>query len=162
MTKAEAVKEFVKCELNAVPQEWVRIVAEEKGDFYDALPMWGTMWIVDPWIGEKLMDHSRVMVGSISEIELDDIEDPAERKRVKKAIKEEDWSVLEDYIDEDMQHQRCVLDKDGRATALFVYEVADEYVIGVNGAGWDFYDGVWDRLYDLMGMQWHDAEGQKV
>jgi hypothetical protein len=30
--------------------------------------------------------------------------------------------------------------------------IADEYVIGINGAGWNFYDGVWGRLYDVCGI----------
>jgi hypothetical protein len=34
----------------------------------------------------------------------------------------------------------------------------DEYIIGVNGAGWNFYDGVWDRLYDVAGLHWHSEK----
>ena len=49
-----------------------------------------------------------------------------------------------------------MLDKDGNRTSIYVYEVEDEIVIGVNGAGWDFYQGVWDELYDLLGLKWHD------
>lgn len=152
-TKAEAVKEFVQRDLNGVPQEWVRIVSENWGDHAN-LPMWGTMWIVDSWIGEKLMKQSRVMAYSADEIDLDAIEDEKERKRVAKAIKAGDY--LEEYIDEEMGNEHCVLSKDGNTTALFVYEIGDEYVIGVHGAGWDFYHGVWDMLYDLMGLRWHD------
>ena len=37
-----------------------------------------------------------------------------------------------------------------------IYEVAGEYVVGVHGAGWNFYDGVWDRLYDVCGIRWHE------
>lgn len=157
MTKEEAVKEFVNRDLNAVPQEWVRIISEQSGDPAH-LPMWGTMWIVDSHIGERLMEHSRVMVESAAEIDLEAIDDVAERKRVAKAIKNEDYQVTENYVDEEMAYEHCVLDKNGDTTALFVYEVADEYVIGVNGAGWDFYDGVWDKLYDLLGLQWHTVE----
>lgn len=158
MNKQEAVEQFVTRDLNSVPQEWVQIVAEHEGE-YPALPMWGTMWLVDEnFIGEKLMEHSRVMVASASEIDLEDIEDEKERKTVTTAIKKEDWTVLEEYIDEEMSGARCVLDKDGNTTALFVYEIADEYVIGVNGAGWNFYDGAWDKLYDLLELQWHEVE----
>lgn len=161
-TKDEAVREFVARDLNAVPQEWVKIVTEHHGD-YPTLPMWGTMWIVDNFIGEDLVKHSRRMVGDKDEIDLDDIEDEDERARVEKAIKEldaeeVDWSgaaLLENYIDEEMQGALCVLDKDGNTTALYVYDVGGEYVIGVNGAGWNFYHGVWDMLYDLLGFQWH-------
>ena len=160
MRKKEAVEEFVKRDINnGVPISWVEAVSDKYGQ-YLRLPMWGTMWIVDNYIGEKLDENSRVMYDSLEELKfnLDEIEDEKEQARVKKAIEKEDWSVLEDYIDEEMTGEKCVLDKDGRPTALFVYEVGDEYVIGVNGAGWNFYDGVWDRLYDLLEYKWHDEE----
>lgn len=159
MTKDEAIKEFVSRELNAVPLEWVKIVAEHESE-YPTLPMWGTMWIVDNHIGERLIQHSRVMAARAEEIDLDSIDDEQERKRLEKAIKEEDWPVIEEYVDEEMAYERCVLDKDGNTTALYIYEIGDEYVIGVNGAGWDFYDGVWDKLYDLLGLQWHTTEAK--
>lgn len=161
MKKQEAIKEFVS-RLDAVPQEWVRIVAEHD-DEYPTLPMWGTMWILDTIDGERLLKNSRVMLGDNSEINPEDIEDKKQRARVEKALKEleaeeVDWAcveVLEQYVDEEMSGERCVLDKDGETTAIFIYEVGNEYVIGVNGAGWDFYDGVWDRLYDTLGLKWH-------
>lgn len=154
MTKEEAIRQFVSCDLNAIPQEWVRSVAKNSGE-YPTLPMWGTMWIVDTHIGERLINHSRTMVASADEIDLDAIEDEQERRRVERAITAEDWPVLEEYIDEEMSGAHCVLDKDGKTTALFVYEIADEHIIGVNGAGWDFSDGVWDKLYDLLELRWH-------
>lgn len=157
MNKKEAIEAMVKRDLNAVPQEWVQVVAEHNGE-YPSLPMWGTMWFVDNYTGEKLVENSRVMVSSAEEIDLDGIEDKKERKRVEEAINTADYSVTEEYVDEEMAGERNVLDKDGNTTALFIYEVGDEYVIGVNGAGWNFYDGVWDRLYDLLGYQWHSEE----
>lgn len=158
MNKLEAIKDFINRDLNAVPQEWVKIVAENEGN-YPRLPMWGTMWIVEEdFIGKKLIKHSRIMAESAEEIELDAIENEKDREAVQKAIAndQQDWSLLEQYIDEEMAGEHCVLDKDGNTTALFVYEVGDEYVIGVNGAGWNFYDGVWDKLYDLLGLKWHE------
>lgn len=153
MTKKEAVERYVERELSSVPQEWVRIVMESENE-YRSLPMWGTMWIVNKWDAEKLLDKSRMMVYDKDEIDLDSMEDD-ERKLVEKAIEDDDWPVLEDYIDEEMSGERCVLDKDGHTTNIFVYEVLDEIVIGVHGAGYDFYDGVWDRLYDTLGFNWH-------
>jgi len=31
-----------------------------------------------------------------------------------------------------------------------------ELVLGIHGAGWNFYDGVWDELYNLLGYRWHE------
>lgn len=154
MTKQEAVERLVS-EFNAVPQEWVQIVAEHNGE-YPTLPMWGTMWIVSELDGEKIWEHSRVVVYDKDDIDLDEIErDEGEerRKQVEKAIEDDDYSVYEEYTDEEMDGANCVLDKDGNRTGLYVYEIGDEYVIGVNGAGWNFYDGIWDRLYDMLGFK---------
>lgn len=160
MNKREAVEKFVERDFNSVPQDWVRTVAEANQE-YPNLPMWGTMWIVDNWLGEKLWENSRVMAPSYDEIDLEEVErveGEEKRKLLEKAIEEEDWSELEMYYDEEMAYERSVLDKDGDPTSMFIYEVGDEYVVGINGAGWDFYDGVWDRIYDTLGLKWHKEE----
>jgi hypothetical protein len=53
--------------------------------------------------------------------------------------------------DEEMAGELRIAD-----SAAYLYQLDGRYVIGVHGAGWDFYDGVWDVLYDLMGYQWHE------
>lgn len=160
MNKKEAIEEFVKRDFNSVPQDWVQKIAESEGE-YPNLPMWGTMWIVDNWLGERLMEKSRMMAPDHNEIDLEEIErkeGEEKRKLIEKAIEEEDWSELELYYDEEMAYERSVLDVDGDPTSMFIYEVGDEYVVGINGAGWDFYDGVWDRIYDTLGLKWHKEE----
>jgi hypothetical protein len=159
MNKQEAIKKFVQ-EMNPIPQEWVQIVAEHNGE-YPRLPMWGTMWFPSAFDAEKMWKNSRVMAESKEEIDLDQLED-IERKKVEKAIEEDDWLVLEEYVDEEMAYEHNVLDKDGDTTAVYIYEVGDEYVIGVNGAGWNFYDGVWDKLYDTCGLHWHKGENDET
>jgi hypothetical protein len=160
MTKQEAISKWVD-EMSAVPDDWIRAVAEVLDGATFTTPMWGTMFLVNEFDGEKFWDNSRVMVSEKEEIDLDQIEEKEgeqRRKEVEKAIEADDWSVFEEYLDEEMAYERNVLDKDGRPTAAYIYEVAGVYVIGVNGAGWDFYDGVWDRLYDATGLHWHSEE----
>lgn len=161
--KADAVHEWVERSFSGLPLDWVQAVAENKGEEIYSWPMWGTMWIVEHH-GEELMEHSRIMVGEASEIDLDAIEDEKEREEVRTAIEDlkkesVSWggvAILENYVDEEMQGARCVLDKNGSPTAAYIYEVEGQYVLGINGAGWNFYDGVWDRLYDLLGIKWHE------
>ncbi|MFA5376159.1 MAG: hypothetical protein WC455_10490 [Dehalococcoidia bacterium] len=158
MTKQEAIKAMVK-EFQAIPQDWVRDIIEKDGD-YASLPAWGTMFITD-LCGEEMMENSRRMLGDKSEL-ADEIknmdEDDEERVKLQKALDEDDWDVLSNYIDEDMSGCQCVLDKDGAATNIFIYEVRGEYVLGVHAYGFDFYNGVWDRLYDTLGLNWHSEE----
>ena len=56
--KQDAIREWVAREFNAVPQEWVRI-AMEHFSYWEPLPMWGTMWVVDAHLGEKFMQRAR-------------------------------------------------------------------------------------------------------
>lgn len=48
-----------------------------------------------------------------------------------------------------------------------VYELEDlgQLVVGIDGAGYDFYEAHWNKLYDKMGYTWHeglDYEAQEV
>ena len=160
-TKQDAIREWVAREFNAVPQGWVQIILEHDCE-YAPLPMWGCMWRVDEYTGCKLWDSSRVMLSGVDELR-DEIgqgensnysED--ERAALEQAIESNDWPMLERYIDEEMCGARCILDNEGNPTAAYIYLIAGEYVMGVNGAGWNFYDGVWDRLYDVCGIRWHE------
>ena len=128
MTKKEAVEVFAEKRFNPIPTEWVRVIAEKYNE-YPNLPMWGTMWQIDEYRGERL---------------------------IKKAHYVDAYNNDEDS--EEMNGAYNVLDKDGKATAVYIYEIDSRYLIGVHGAGWNFYTGVWDMLYDLYGINWHDDE----
>lgn len=98
MTKAEAVKDFVNSNLSGIPQEWFKIVAEEKGVGIYALPMWGTMWICDFPSAERLYKNARVMLSSTDDLleELnrgDDKYSEEESKKLMTALDTEDWDV---------------------------------------------------------------------
>jgi len=46
---------------------------------------------------------------------------------------------------------------------FIVYETDEIGVyLGINGAGYDFYEAHWMVLYDLRGLQWHDEEAKDV
>ena len=138
MKKSEAIEKWVNQEFSAIPQDWVAKVAEDIGGEYLTLPMWGTMWITSEFDGEKFMKNSRRMVYSAEDIDLDEIEEKEGKKRreeVEQAIEDDNYTVYEGYIDEEMDGANCVLDKDGNSTAAYIYEVDDKYVLGINGAG---------------------------
>ncbi len=159
MNKSEAVHKWVEG-FNSISQSWIQCVLEHIDGEYQSLPMWGTMFVVDDFDGEKFMANSRVMVYNKDELFADEIEGEEEQKAFQARLNDEN-DYMEDYTDEEMSGQRCILDKDGDPTAAFLYEVDGSYVVGVNGAGWNFYDGVWDRLYDVAGLHWH-TEGYVV
>lgn len=172
MTKKEAVELFVQRELQCVPQEWARIVAEHDGE-YPAFGMWGTVFLIGDWLSEKcgrighevyyspedtpeevlqeyIMQH---IEGDLSDDDTDALYNSYD------AIAER-WphlieSFYEDYCDEEMAGAWRVVGN------IYAHEVADQYVLSINAAGFDFYDesyGVWPRLYDALGLQWHDND----
>lgn len=144
-TKKEAIEAFVERDFKPIPQEWVKIVAEAKGEEIYSWPMWGTMWFVNFAIwGEKLMKHSQLVVHP-EECENHD--------------KHETCYLCEDGEEMAGAHNFVYENEHGtQSTAIYVYEVDGRYLIGVHGAGWDFYDGVWDRLYDFFDLKWHDTK----
>lgn len=136
MNKKEAVQYFVDTRLKGVPQDWVRTICESKGE-YHVFPIWGTMWFIDDDWGRILMENARIMQ------ECDD-------------EKSQRWN--ERNANEEMIGEYAVVDVHGDTTNIFIYEIDDRFLIGVNGAGYDFYDGVWDVLYDTLGLLWHKEE----
>ena len=153
MTKEEAVKRYVDREFNSISQDWAERLFVSFNGYAPSLPMWGTMWICNEFDGEKFYKHSRRLVSDVACIEDDEL-----REKIEKEVEDNDYETYEQYVDDEMAGERCVLDKDGDRTSVYVYELDGEYLIGVHGAGWDFYDGVWDRLYDVAGLQWHSEE----
>lgn len=117
MERRQAIELFVQREFSAIPTEWVRVIEEDAGGC-SALPMWGDMWIVSDFLGERLWDASKAQD--------DDAELSGERR------------VAE--------------------TAMYIYWIGEYYVVGIHGAGWNFYDGVWDEIYDALDIQWHNTE----
>lgn len=160
MTKQEAIKAMVK-EFQMIPQDWVQTVLE-KDDQFEPLPAWGTLFFIEDSLGEELWDEkSRVMLGDKSELwdearNLDD-EDP-DKEKLRLALEADDWDVLSDYIDEDMSGGRCIIDDEGHPTNMFIYNIRVAYLIGIHAYGFDFYDGVWNRLYDILGLEWHSED----
>lgn len=41
---------------------------------------------------------------------------------------------------------------------IFMDNETEEIYLGIDGAGYNFYEAHWVKLYDAMGLQWHDSE----
>ncbi|WP_197441260.1 hypothetical protein [Thalassoglobus neptunius] len=40
-------------------------------------------------------------------------------------------------------------------TGIIVIQCDDELILGIDGAGYDFYTDHWIKLYDALGYEWH-------
>ena len=41
-------------------------------------------------------------------------------------------------------------------TGIYAIEFDDELLLGIHGAGYDFFTEHWSRLYDALGYRWHE------
>jgi len=43
-------------------------------------------------------------------------------------------------------------------TGIYAWDVGDKLVLGINGAGYDFYESHWIPLYETLEYNWHEKE----
>ena len=170
--KEAAIRRLVEG-FDNIPQDWAALVAEHKDEepCY-AMPMWGTLFKVnsmDRGNIEKLLSNPipKDAVGLIEFAEEHGIEiDEAEMKLLALAAADE---IDEDKIeaiwvqvyeawtetgDEDAQLFMAGW-QDVGSTGIIAREFDGELLLGINGAGYSFFDSHWLRLYDELGYSWH-------
>jgi hypothetical protein len=42
-------------------------------------------------------------------------------------------------------------------TGIFAFDIDGQIVLGINGAGYDFYEHHWIPLYEALGYGWHET-----
>lgn len=114
MSIEEAAKRLVDG-FSAVPERWVKVVADSEGDEFNGV-MWGTMFIVN---------------------------DSVDKRRIESLLKDEDE-------DSEMMGSFKVGD-----TGINAWWIDGELVLGINGAGYDFYEAHWIPLYKALDYHWH-------
>lgn len=66
------------------------------------------------------------------------------------------WLVNDSYVEHKIRGNIDEMDKLG----FSVFEDNDgRLFLGIDGAGYSFYDEHWIPLYDWFGLHWHDTEG---
>lgn len=62
-------------------------------------------------------------------------------------------------IDTDDEESVCFLDTGWREvaeTGIYAIEFDEELLLGIHGAGYDFYSQHWSKLYAALGYCWHE------
>jgi hypothetical protein len=156
---------------DAIPQEWAALVAQHiDGDECVAMPMWGTLFKVG-------MDKGNISkwlqpMGVNSDDDVDDIQEFIEERGLEIDI--EDYNLGDeedpDYdIDElvmavndawrDSMDEDCFLADTGwqrvSDTGVLAREFDGHLLLGINGAGYDFYESHWIPLYKTLDYSWH-------
>lgn len=175
--KERAVRSLVS-QFDNIPADWAALVAEHKdGDECGVMPMWGTLFKVSSMdrsnIEKLLRDpipddiHGLIEFMEDKDIDPENIdnamrlialaaEDPdeideADIRELQYAIQEE-WS---ENGDEDYWLASCGW-QDVGGTGIIAREFDGELLLGINGAGYSFFDSHWQRLYDELGYTWHE------
>lgn len=130
MNKNEAVREFAMCDFESIPMGMVL-----QGDWYDSWELYGIRDYED-------MDADGDTDGGYGFVHV---------PMWDTAFAPSDVFV-ERWIDE---HREEVAE-----LGFTIIENAEKglLLLGIDGAGCDFYDMYWEPLYDAIGMQWHDEE----
>jgi hypothetical protein len=74
------------------------------------------------------------------------VNDSVDKRRIKALLK-----PVEDEEDELYGSQEV------GDTGISAFEIDGELVLGINGAGYDFYEQHWTPLYNALGYEWHEA-----
>ncbi|MCA9129705.1 MAG: hypothetical protein KDB22_21615 [Planctomycetales bacterium] len=77
---------------------------------------------------------------------------------VQGPLQERIRKLLASYHFGDDVDRQCLVDAGWQVicpTDLFVYELDDHLLIGVDGIGYDFFETHWRQLYEALGLMWH-------
>jgi hypothetical protein len=74
------------------------------------------------------------------------VNDSVDKRRIKALLK-----PVEDEEDELYGSQEV------GDTGISAFEIDGELVLGINGAGYDFYEQHWTPLYNALGYEWHET-----
>lgn len=164
---------------DAVPQSWASLVAEHiDGDECVAMPMWGTLFKVSNMdegnISKLLREPVPSDINELIEF-MDDHGIEASSLYMSNAMELIALAASDpEDIDEDdiEQLRQAVIDEwresqdedafladsgwqDVGGTGLIAREFDGRLLLGINGAGYDFYESHWVPLYLALGYQWH-------
>ena len=74
------------------------------------------------------------------------VNDSVDKRRIKALLK-----PVED------EHDELYGSQEVGDTGISAFEIDGELVLGINGAGYDFYGHHWTPLYNALGYEWHET-----
>jgi len=173
--KEAAVRRLISG-FDAIPADWAALAAKHKDeDEFLALPMWGTLFLVgnmDRGNIEKLlidpvpkdihgligfMEDYGIEPEAVNAMELIALSASALDEIDDDVVCDLRATVLEEWRDsgdEDAMLATCGW-YDVGSTGIIAREIDGELLLGINGAGYSFFDSHWVLLYDELGYSWH-------
>jgi hypothetical protein len=158
---------------SAIPHEWASLVAQHiDEEECCALPMWGTLFKVEDSCDERGIRKMLQPIGVSTSDDITDIRDFIEDKGLDVDPDDHLWGEPEDgdydlemVVDavneawRDSYDEDCHLADSGWQrvgdTGILAREFDGNILLGINGAGYDFYESHWTPLYLALGYKWH-------
>ena len=159
MRKIEAVERMVNQEFNTIP---LRLI--EKA--YPEIDGWENITHLKSGdVVEYLGDYYELItVLEENEIVIEDAEGNKQTVDIAEIYKDDEiifpmWSTVWQAVGFQSEWIGRNLDKVANCGfEIYEAEDLDGYIIGVNGAGYDFYEAHWVPLYEAQGLKWHNED----
>ena len=160
MRKIEAVERMVNQEFNAIPLTLIEKAYPEIDGWHNITPLLDGDYVI--YEGEEVEIIEKL--GDVNSYIIEDIE--GERFTVNSYEVEHEnlsifpmWATVWHAVGFQGEWIGRNLDKVANC-GFEIYEADDleGYIIGVNGAGYDFYEAHWVPLYEAQGLKWHNED----
>lgn len=158
---------------SCIPYGWAKLIAQHiDDDECVALPMWGTLFKVEDGCDNRSIKKMLVAIGVSTDDDISDIREFIEEKGIDVTLddyllgepEDEDYDLekVVDAVNEEWREsydEDCALADSGweavGTTGLIAREFDGHLLLGVNGAGYDFFESHWIPLYKALGYSWH-------
>ena len=160
MRKIEAVERMVKQEFNAIPLTLIEKAYPNIDGWHNITPLLDGDYVIyegeEVEIIEKLGDDNSYIIEDIEggRFTVNSYEVDCENLSIFQM-----WGTVWQSVG--LQSEWIGRNLDTVADCGFeIYEAddLDGYILGVDGAGYDFYEAHWVPLYEAQNLKWHDEE----
>ncbi|WP_239740292.1 hypothetical protein [Mammaliicoccus sp. P-M59] len=163
MTIKQATERMVDTEINAIPQVLIEKAYFENDNFEsfrNITPLYDGQQVIydneeytvfnSDYEGNAILTHDGVQMIEVNPFEIDEIEN-----RPFLPMWSTMWqttSFLTYWIENNMELVASL------GFQIYECDDLDGLILGIDGAGYDFYEMHWIPLYNAQGLKWHNKE----
>lgn len=158
-TKKEAAQRMINTEMNAIPLSLIEKAYPHIDGFDNITPIKAGEYVI--YDGEEyeveLNDGEHIYFSCLEEwyVEAWEVEKEEPVLFPMWGTVWQTTGLLSDWVGDNLQTvANCGFE-------IYEAEDIDGYILGINGAGYDFYEKHWIPLYEAQGLKWHDEEVER-
>lgn len=163
MTKKQATERMVNNDLNSIPQVLIERAYFDNDNFEsfrNVTPLYedqevtynnNTYTVFNPdFEGNAILTHDGIQMIEVDSYEIEEVEN-----RPLLPMWATMWQtigVLSHWVEENTQTIASL------GFQIYECDDLDGYILGIDGAGYDFYESHWIPLYEAQGLKWHNQK----